>query len=254
MSIRGIDISSNNGTVNLRAVKADGFDVVFVKATEGDTYVNPLYAQHYNLARELGMERSALHFFRPAVNPVAQALHFLRTVKGIGLAPDDLVLSVDVEVSDGLSPVEILHNLSVFIDTLIKNGERTVTLYFSPSFWSALGDPSSSYWSQFYLWSARWGHSVGSYGRAWATKGWTFWQYSDAGDLPGAGPSALDEDLFFGTAADLEKIRRVVPRQVPAKPAPWWTHMYTQLVKGGFGPRSARQVIAAVAVARQHTP
>ena len=216
---------------------------MFVKATEGTDYQNPYFAQKYSQARELGMERSAYHFFRPGQNPAAQALYFLRFVKGVGLSPDDLVLSVDVEVSDGLSPVAILHNLSVFIDTLLKNGERSVIIYTDPGFWAQLGSPSAIYWRQFYLWTARWGHSVGALPLPWNS--WTFWQYTD---------TPIDESLFYGTPADLEKIRRVVPKIAPAKPVPWWTHLGIALTKGGYGAKSVHQVIAAVATARQHTP
>ena len=46
--LEGIDVSSYQSRVEWNKVKADNINFVFVKATGGETYVDPLFKQHWD--------------------------------------------------------------------------------------------------------------------------------------------------------------------------------------------------------------
>jgi hypothetical protein len=76
----GIDVSHHQGEVNFLSAKEAGYTFVFLKATEGSTFVDPRFASNRERAAAAGMLVGAYHFFRPKSDATAQALHFVRTV------------------------------------------------------------------------------------------------------------------------------------------------------------------------------
>ena len=50
----GIDISRYQGTVDFDRVAADGIDIVYMRAGEGNDYIDPEYERNYQQAREAG--------------------------------------------------------------------------------------------------------------------------------------------------------------------------------------------------------
>ena len=78
--IRGIDVSSHNGMMNLDAAAKDGVEFVFIKASEGATFRDPNFRLNYTKARHAGLMTGAYHFFRFDVDGVSQAVNFLRAI------------------------------------------------------------------------------------------------------------------------------------------------------------------------------
>lgn len=77
--MKGIDISSNNhrGEVfNFAAVKAAGYDFVYVKATQGVTYLNPYLIADVRDAHNAGLKVGVYHFFDRSGTPEEQAKFF----------------------------------------------------------------------------------------------------------------------------------------------------------------------------------
>ncbi|MBO1336406.1 glycoside hydrolase family 25 protein [Streptomyces sp. VRA16 Mangrove soil] len=69
--LRGIDVSSYQSTFD-----TDGLSFVFIKATEGRSYVNPRLAHQTKLARDGGCVVGFYHFLWPG-NLTAQAEYFV---------------------------------------------------------------------------------------------------------------------------------------------------------------------------------
>ena len=67
---------------------------MFIKATEGNEYVDPTFHRNYALAKQAGLKVGAYHYFRMAKNGTVQAYNFLKSVKGKEI---DLPLVIDVE-------------------------------------------------------------------------------------------------------------------------------------------------------------
>lgn len=103
-----IDLSSNNGSVDLYAAARDGISGAFLKATEGTTYVNPYFASQR--ATNSGLRVGAYHYARPDRNPYrpeAEAEHFCRVIGKLGRR--DLRPVLDLEVwGDDLSPEQMV--------------------------------------------------------------------------------------------------------------------------------------------------
>ncbi|MDG3012367.1 metallopeptidase [Rhodococcus sp. D2-41] len=77
MTIFGIDISSYQAGLDLAQVKAEGFDFVFVKVTEGSGYVNPTWPGFRDAANANGLVLVGYHYLTTDdVN--AQADNFVR--------------------------------------------------------------------------------------------------------------------------------------------------------------------------------
>ncbi len=84
--LRGIDVSAYQSS----AYGTDGLSFVFVKATEGRSYVNPKLAAQTKRARDAGLVVGFYHFLWPG-NLAAQAEYFLSKTpekKGDVLAVD----------------------------------------------------------------------------------------------------------------------------------------------------------------------
>lgn len=79
MSLNGIDISSWQEGINISELATTDF--VIVKATQGTSYVNPFFKEHYEAARAAGKLLGTYHYIEGG-NAQAEALHFYNNVKG----------------------------------------------------------------------------------------------------------------------------------------------------------------------------
>ena len=115
-SYHGIDVSHHQHKIDWSQVAKDDVDFVYIKATEGATYVDPCF--HYNMkgASDAGLLVGAYHYFRMTSSATEQFRNFKKTLKGYVMS---LVPMIDVETSDGRPVKELQDSLNVFIK-LIK--------------------------------------------------------------------------------------------------------------------------------------
>jgi lysozyme len=198
-SIRGIDVSGWQGTVDWAAVRRSGRLFAFAKATEGVTFVDSTFATN-----RLGMAangfalRGFYHFARPDRNPAAaEAAHFLRTVGP--LRPGEVAV-LDLEVA----PSPTVGDWAAEWLSIVANASaKTPILY---SYQSYLYEVPTSRLTQYPLWVASWGADDGTVPAAqprtdrWNR--WTWWQYTSKAVVPGVN-GLVDDNLFFGSAAEL---------------------------------------------------
>src|SRR5881394_2960756 len=91
MTVTGIDISHHNSFLDVSA-----YDFVFMKATQGATFVDPTFLSRWGILADKGVVRGAYHFMSTADSAQAQIDHFV-SVAHIG--PGDIV-ALDFE-NDG---------------------------------------------------------------------------------------------------------------------------------------------------------
>ncbi|MGE5183289.1 MAG: glycoside hydrolase family 25 protein, partial [Acidobacteriota bacterium] len=72
-TIKGMDVSSYDPTVDFAMAHAAGIEFAFVRASDGTQYPDPMFATHWANAKAAGVIRGAYQFFRPAEDPIAQA-------------------------------------------------------------------------------------------------------------------------------------------------------------------------------------
>jgi lysozyme len=133
----GIDVSHHQGTIDWIRVADDGISFVYIKATEGSTFVDPRYQANWTGSGRAGLDRGAYHFFSLCSPGQEQASNYLHVVsKYAELAPAlDLELSPDCHRRPAAQGVrrEIISFLSA---VELSTGER-VLLYVGDHFEAA---------------------------------------------------------------------------------------------------------------------
>lgn len=61
-SIRGIDVSNWQGYIDYSEVKNSGVEIVYIKASQGDSIVDPYFQTNYNNAKANGLKIGLYHF------------------------------------------------------------------------------------------------------------------------------------------------------------------------------------------------
>ncbi|HEY2747459.1 MAG TPA: GH25 family lysozyme [Polyangia bacterium] len=198
--VQGIDVSHYDGTIDWAMVKASGVDFAFMKATEGTTFVDPEFATNWKAAGDAGVIRGGYHFFHPMDDPAAQADFFVATA-GVP-ATGDLPLALDLETTDSVSNAEVASATAAFLARVQADTGRVPVVYTSERFWTSFSGPATGF-DQYALWDAQWTTACPNMPSAWP--GWTFWQYSATGTVPGvSGMANVDLDQFNGSLAALQ--------------------------------------------------
>lgn len=96
------DISSNNKDNYRQAI--DETDAVFIKITEGITYVNEYANAQYDYAISKGKPVGLYHFIVANVSPIAQANYFFDNAKNYLLDPKTNIM-LDWEKPEGYAPL-----------------------------------------------------------------------------------------------------------------------------------------------------
>jgi lysozyme len=255
----GIDVSHWQNTIDWSQVAASGKRFAYMKASEGTDLVDTTYPTNRAYAKAYGLYVGAYHFARPDRAPgdaMVEADYFLAMSQ---LAAGDLLPVLDLEVTGGLSPVELQEWVKSYLDRIyVRTGARGV-IYVSPTFWkNAMGDTTwfaaNGYRS---LWVAHWtGGSPASVPAGnWGGVGWTFWQYTSSGLVPGIS-GRVDLDRFNGT--DLSSVLLANGVLDPIEQAPILTLTpsasvitwgETVVLKASFGPIGANRTFALQAAA-----
>jgi len=197
---KGIDVSHWDGTIDWASVKGAGVEFAFMKASEGTTFVDPMFATNWSGAAASGVVRGAYHFFRPADDPIAQADFFVQTA-GVP-QPGDLPPTIDLEVTDNLDGATVAQAALKFLQRVAQKTQRTPIVYLSTSFFTGtLNNPSG--FDAYTLWIANWQTQCPDVpDPPWLD--WSVWQSADNGTVNGiAGMSNVDIDQYNGSLSDL---------------------------------------------------
>ncbi|KAI0716374.1 glycoside hydrolase family 25 protein [Earliella scabrosa] len=201
---KGIDISHYQGSVNFNTVKANGLSFVYIKATEGTTYTDPTFSEHYNGATKAGLIRGGYHFAHPDLSSGAtQAKFFL--AHGGGWSSDGITLpgALDIEYGPsaecyGLSASAMVSWIRDFSNTYHSSTGVYPVIYTTTDWWKTCTGNSAAFASTNPLWIARYASSIGTLPAGWPYA--TFWQYADSGPNPG------DQDEFNGSMDGLKRL------------------------------------------------
>ena len=124
--VKGIDISSHNGSIDFAKVVSDTVDFVYIKASEGENFRDSLFYRNYTGACRNGLAVGAYHFFRFDREGWRQGHNFLATVRNLRL---DLPLAIDVEEWGNASSFDtddVVRQLHDMIDYLNEYGKKVI--------------------------------------------------------------------------------------------------------------------------------
>src|SRR4051812_2490353 len=140
-TVKGVDVSHFDGTIDWAAARRDGVAFAIIKATEGTSFVDNHFATNWTKTRANGIIHGAYHFFRPKSDPVAQADFFVQ-VAGSPKS-GDLPPVIDLEVTDGLTAAQVAAGARTFLQRVQQKTGRVPMIYTSVRvFNSLLGGPA----------------------------------------------------------------------------------------------------------------
>ncbi len=195
--VHGIDVARYQSDINWSQVRRSGVTFAYIKATEGGDLLDERFKENWRGARQAGVLRGAYHFYyfcRPAFE---QARWFIRNV------PRDthaLPPVLDIEWNHRSptcklrpEPEKIRAEMKVFLSRIAKHYGKRPVIYATPEFYHTNE-----------LWRVRgyefWLRSVADHpSERYQGRGWTFWQYTGTGVVPGIAGDA-DINVFRGSS------------------------------------------------------
>jgi GH25 family lysozyme M1 (1,4-beta-N-acetylmuramidase) len=174
---KGIDISSWQGNVDFKKVKDSGIKIVFIKVTEGISYVNNYFSSAYTNAKAQGMIIGVYHFFLGGIDPKAQARHFVNI---IGNREIDCRLAIDIEQTNGLDKTSLTSAAISFLEEVKKLTGKDTVVYTYTNFARTSLDSRLGVYP---LWIAEYGVNIPGNNPIWNQ--WVGFQFSSTGQVPG---------------------------------------------------------------------
>jgi GH25 family lysozyme M1 (1,4-beta-N-acetylmuramidase) len=204
----GIDVSHWQGAIDWPSVAAAGKRFAYLKASESTTYVDPTYATNRSKARAAGLFVGAYDFAQPtatAGEALAEADHF---VDAATPASGDLLPVLDLEQTGGLAQGPLTQWVQAYLERVLDRTGVHGVIYCSPNFWKTYMGDTTWFAANGYdvLWIAHWTAAMSPTvpANGWNGKGWTFWQYTSDGVVPGI-TGRVDLNRYDGT--DFRKVQ-----------------------------------------------
>lgn len=130
----GIDVSNHQGKITWPEVAGDDIDYAYIKATEGNDFVDKRFAENWAGAKSAGVTRGAYHFFTLCSPGREQAENFLKTVPR---DPGALPPAVDLEFSacsERPTAQAFQRELATFVDLVEEGTGQEVVVYAMDNF------------------------------------------------------------------------------------------------------------------------
>ena len=197
--VHGIDVSKYQGPIDWPTARASGVNFAFIKATEGGDRLDSGFAGHWRGAREAGVMRGAYHFYYFCTPAEVQARWFIANVpKERGMLPPVVDLEWNPQSPTCTyrpPPAVVRAEARTFMDILERHYGQRPIIYTDPGFF-ARNELIRFAGEEVWLRSTA-AHPTDRYG----VSGWTFWQYSATGLVPGIA-GEVDVNAFGGSPAD----------------------------------------------------
>ncbi len=199
----GIDVSRFQGSIDWTQVRAAGVKFAFVQASRGSGAdcdvvpaqcgTDPWYAVNYANARAAGVRVGAYHrvFIDPASDTNLRADARAEAdllIAAVGyLRKGDLRPAIDVESPfDGATPAQLRTWINHWLKRVRKKLGAKGIVYTNTTSWNATGNTTIFARRGHPLWVANWGVRKPMVPAGnWARRGWSVWQYTSSGTVPG---------------------------------------------------------------------
>ena len=176
----GVDISNHQGDVDMEKLAGQGVAFVYMKATEGSSFVDAEFKKNWKNAEEAGIPAGAYHFFSFDSKGTDQAESFIQTV---GEIHGRLIPAVDAEFYGEYWDVPpekeaVVSELRAFIQAIEDEYGVKPVIYMSP-------DIYKMYLKGEFDDCPKWVRSVYYPPFFDYRDGWILWQYTDRERLEG---------------------------------------------------------------------
>ena len=205
----GIDVSKHQGTINWEELRKNSkIKFVYIKATEGSDYTDPLYRENIRNARKHGFKVGSYHFLSTKSSVTRQFQNFITVAKR---EEQDLLPVIDVERITPWSSQQLRDSLKVFADLLEDYYGCKPLIYTSEKFFTKhLGRAFADY----PLFIAKYSSSQPNIGYKWI-----MWQFADNGLFKAVKGNYGEVDLSrFNKGCSINDIIYVPSKHKPKNP------------------------------------
>jgi lysozyme len=198
MPIQGMDVARYQGAIDFRKVYSSGVHFVYMKATEGDDYVDPAFADNWKKARAAGMAHGAYHFMTWCSTAADQAAWF---VKNVPADEDALPPVLDLEWNHGssctnkFSRADVLEKIRVMLKVMEQHTGKLPIIYTDITFHHDILE-GEHFDNPFWLRS-----TAAEPPQRYGNRQWMLWQWTQTGVLNGV-VGEVDRNAFYGDEND----------------------------------------------------
>jgi len=197
-TVKGIDVARYQGDIEWKQISEQNIKFAFVKATEGNSWVDPKFNENVVSSRDNGIYVGAYHFFNSEDEGKTQAENFIKIVSPY---KTDLPPVLDFEISQTAKDKKnIIKETRVFLQEIEKYFEIKPIIYTTYESYNAF---LVNEFDDYSLWFRD------LFGKPKITGGmnWLFWQYCNRGRVYGIDKKQKYTDLnvFNGSINDFEK-------------------------------------------------
>lgn len=185
----GIDVSGWQGNINYAEVRNSGIQIVYMKASEGSSFVDPYFNENYENAKANNLKVGFYHYLtaRSVEEAINQAKFFVSTISG---KVPDCRLAMDFESFGNLNVEEINEIGLTFMQTVQNLSGKEMVIY---SDTSNASNRFRGELTNYPLWVAQYEVYEPTPNGNWST--WVGWQYTSTGEVSGIS-GYVDRDKF----------------------------------------------------------
>lgn len=176
---QGIDVSGWQGNINYAEVKNSGIEIVYMKSSEGRSFVDPYFNQNYTNAKANGLKVGFYHYLiaRSNEEAIEEARFFVSVISG---KEPDCRLAMDFESFGNLS-VEEINQIGITFMTAVQNLSGKEVIIYSNT--NDARNIFSGELTNYPLWVAQYEVYEPTPNGKWST--WAGWQYTSTGEVAG---------------------------------------------------------------------
>nr|WP_240979770.1 glycoside hydrolase family 25 protein [Streptomyces sp. HNM0574] len=205
--------------IDFAAAAASGQKFVFMKATQGTGYTDPWFERDLKGAADAGLPRAPYHFFDEG-GGAEQAAHFADVAKKAGYTganEGELPPALDFEPVNGACPAGLdAEQVGAALSTVEKSFERKPVVYTSAHFVDQCLGGDGSVFAGHTLWQPRYESGEKEPVEVpGAGAPWSFWQYTETGQVDGVPSDAVDRNVFRGSEEELRKLANLAQDAAP---------------------------------------
>ena len=201
--VKGIDVSHYQGDIDWNSVKSAGIRFVFIKATDGNTYTDPMFSVNWKGSKSAGITRGAYHFYEPNDHAISQAYHFVDTLVKLDFMDLPPVIDIEVPPPSGISKKDFCYGILKWLKAVEKTLGHKPIIYTYYSF--AQEYLNDTRLNSYTIWIADYKNPSTSplIPNTWRKRSWKIWQFSQSGKCRGI-VGNVDLSLFNGSPFDLK--------------------------------------------------